>query len=797
MEQLIQDVRYGFRTFVRQPAFALTAVVALALGIGANTAVFSVVYAALLKPLPFAQPAQLIYLHDTYPAVPNASVSWPKFLALRDGNRTMASLAALTPASVNLTGRGDPVQLPVVRVSGDFFTVLGVGPHLGRLLNREDDVPNGGKAIALSYGLWQRRFAGDPKIVGQAIAIDGQPFTVAAVMPAAFNYPAGVEAWVPLALPAQFQGNNFLRVIGRMKPGTSLPQASDDLRAVTAAFNAPNKLTRDVQVHSLHDYLSARNRQMLLVLQGTVAFVLLIACANVANLLLARSVSRARELSIRAALGAGRIRLVRQLLTESLLLASAGGVIGVLLASWLLRLFLTLAPANFTGVQAVRIDTGVLLVTLGMAMITGVLFGLAPARHGFQVDPNDSLRDTGTRGATSAGSRGASRALVVAEIGLAMVLVIGAGLMVKSLLRLEAQDPGFRAEGVMTFQLTLPSAKYAAPAQIVQTVAAVVDEAGSIPGVAAAGAINMIPLTNFGMNGPFSIVGRPPFQGDRAPVIEYRVITRGYFAAMGIPIKRGADLTGTESAAGAPVVIINETMANQFWPGGNPVGERVQLAFDRPNVTREIVAVVGDARSAALNAVPVPETYVPHAQAPLPGMGFVIRTHGAEPAAILPAVRQRIAAMDPDLPIVRPQTLERVREIASGGTRLSSVLTSVFALLAALLASVGIYSLIAYSVAERTRELGIRVALGADRRAVVRLIVGEGLKLAVVGIAIGLAGSWMLTGTLRTMLYEVSPIDPGVIALTVAAVLLVTALASYVPARRALRVDPMVALRAH
>jgi putative ABC transport system permease protein len=316
-----------------------------------------------------------------------------------------------------------------------------VSPHLGRLLNRDDDAPNGGKVIALSYGLWQRRYGGDPRIVGQAITVDGEPFTVAAVMPPSFNYPAGVEAWVPLALPAKFQGNNFLRLIGRMKPGVSVQQAADDLHAVTAAYNQANKLLRDVKVYPLHDYLASRNRQMLLVLQGTVAFVLLIACANVANLLLARSVSRGRELSIRAAIGAGRFRLVRQMLTGSILLSLTGSVVGVLLASWLLRLFLALAPANFAGVQAIRIDTQILLVTLAIAMATGILFGLAPARHGFHVDPNDSLRDTGTRGATSAGARGASRLLVVAEIALAMILVIGAGLMVKSLIAVTDFDP--------------------------------------------------------------------------------------------------------------------------------------------------------------------------------------------------------------------------------------------------------------------------------------------------------------------------------------------------------------------
>jgi putative ABC transport system permease protein len=349
----------------------------------------------------------------------------------------------------------------------------------------------------------------------------------------------------------------------------------------------------------------------------------------------------------------------------------------------------------------------------------------------------------------------------------------------------------------MTFQVTLPATKYSTNEKAVAAIDRLATELRSIPGVSAAGGINMIPLTNFGMNGSVRIAGRPPFPKDgRAPVVEYRTITAGYFDAMGIPVKRGSDYTGAESAASPPVVIINETMANQFWPNGNPLGERIQLTWDPPDVTREIVGVAGDARSQSLSAAPALESYVPYAQGPLPGMGFVVRTQGLEPASILPAVRHRVNAIDPDLPIVRPQTLASVVEAASGGTRLSSVLTAVFALLAAALASLGIYSLIAYSVAERTRELGIRVALGADRRAVVRMIVGEGLRLAALGIAIGLVGSWLLTGTLRTLLFEVSPLDPAVLLATCAAVLAVTALASYVPARRALRVDPMVALRA-
>jgi predicted permease len=470
-------------------------------------------------------------------------------------------------------------------------------------------------------------------------------------------------------------------------------------------------------------------------------------------------------------------------------------MVGVLLASWLLRMFLALAPANFAGVQTIRLDTQVLVITLLTAVVTGILFGLAPARHGFHVDPNDSLRDTGARGATSAGGKGASRALVIAEIALAMILVIGAGLMVKSLLKLQSQDTGFRPGGLMTFQLTLPQSRYPKNEQIVQTYERILAEIGSIPGVQAAGAVNMLPLVNFGFNTGFGIVGRPPFTAkDRAPVLELRFVTPGYFSAMGMTVHRGRNVSDSDTAASTQVVVINTAMANRFWPNANPIGERLTFGPGTQN-ENEIVGVVGDVRDFGLSAVPVVEGYFPLAQAPTRAMGIVVRTELGDPAALLPAIRQRVAAIDANLPIVKPQSMVSVVEAAAGGTRLTSTLTAMFALLAGVLASVGIYSLIAYSVADRTRELGIRVALGADRGAVVRLIVGEGLVLAAVGLAIGLAGAWMLTGTLKSLLYEVSPLDPGVLVLTAVAVLAVTTLASYVPARRALRVDPMAALR--
>ena len=793
MEQLIQDLRYGLRTFIRQPGFALTAVLALALGIGANTAVFSVVYAVLLKPLPYPDPAALVYIHDTYPAVTFASVSAAKYVALRERNRTLESLGAQTPGSVTLTGRGEPEQVPATRITADLFRAFRIEPALGRWFSADEDMPNASPVIVLSHSLWQRRFGGDPKVIGQSITANAVATTVVGVMPPDFYTSA--QAWVPLGFGnAPAPGGNFLRLTGRMKPGVSVDQVQQDLSGVSAAFNRENGLQRDVKVWPLHEIIVTDNKRTLLVLQGAVVFVLLVACANVANLLLARSVGRERELAIRAAIGAGRGRLVRQLLTESLLLSILGGAVGVILASWLLRLFVAMAPAGFPRVSSIAIDTGILTFTLVVAMATGLIFGVAPARRGFRTDPNDSLRDTGARGATS-GNRGASRLLVVAEIAVALMLVIGAGLMVKSLLKLQSERTGFRADGLLTFELNLPAARYQPPAMAAFYQRAL-GEIRAIPGVQSAGAINYLPLANFGFNGNFAIEGQPPFPRDAAPVVEYRAVTPGYFGTMGIPVVRGQDFTDQDNAAGRPVVIINQTMAERYWPNGNPIGSRVQLTFDSSAVWREVVGVVGDVRSWRVNTRPVPESYVPHTQAPTAGMGLVVRLDGMNPAQVLPALRQRIAAIDSALPLVRIRPMTDIVSASTGETRLSSVLTSVFALVAALLASLGIYSLISYSVAQRSREIGIRVALGADRSSVVRMVVGEGLTLAAIGLVVGVAGAFLLTRTLRTLLYEVSPTDPSVLAMTCAGLLGVAALASVVPAVRALRVDPAIALRA-
>ncbi len=790
---MLQDLRFAIRMLVRTPAFTMAAVSTLALGIGANAAIFSVVYAVVLKPLPFERPEQLIYAHDSYPAIQFASVSWPKYLTLRDSNRTLATLGALaTSGAITLTGRGEPQQLSVTRVSGDFFDVFRTAALAGRTIRRDDDDVNAEPVVVLSYGAWQRVFGGDKAIVGQTIRADGRSRRVIGIMPAEGIYPSRTDGWIPLAVSPTAQNGNFLRLVGRMRDGVTLPRAAADLDALTVAFNKANGTRRDTKTYLLHDFLSQNNRQILWVLQGAVLAVLLVACANVANMLLARSVARRRELSIRAAIGASAGRLVRQLLTESVMLAALGGTAGVLLAGWLIRVFVAIAPTGFAGVQPIRVDATVLTFAATVAIATGLIFGVAPARGGLHADANESLREGATRGATGS-TLTAGRMLVVAEIGLAIMLALGAGLMVKSLLRLQAQDGGFAPEHLLTFQVSLPAARYDAD-QTRQMIHAIVDAVQTSPGVTSAGAINFIPLANFGFNGPFSIVGREPFPPDRQPAVEYRMVTPGYFETMRIPLRRGALFTAHEDERDRPVVIINETMARQFWPNKDPIGARVQLGMDVGNVTREVIGVVADVRSRTLDFPPVPESYVPHAQVPSSSMGVAVRAEG-DAVALLPSLRERISRLDPDLPIVRPQTMEAVMTASSGPMRLSSTLTTLFAVVAGLLACLGIYGLVSYAVAQRTREIGIRIALGADPRSVLRLVVGDGLKLAAGGVVLGAVGTWMLTSTIRSLLYEVSPNDPTVLAATCGGAFVLAALASLVPAIRVMRVDPSVALR--
>lgn len=793
MSSVLQDLRYGARGFLRQPGFTVTAVLALALGIGANTAVFSVVHAVLLRPLPYPNPDRLLFIHDTFPAVQSASVSFAKLKVLEGRTQTLSALGGMTPAGLTLTGSGDPEQISATRVSADFMPAIGVQPLLGRWFTDEEDLPNGPQSIIISYGLWQRRFGGDPGVLNTRIQVSGVSRTIVGIMPDGMGYPSTTAAWVPLAMaPNTPPGGNFLRLIGRMKDGVTIETVRQELTAISDDYNRQHGFERDVLVRPLYEAQVGGNRRMLLVLQGAVAFVLLVACANVANLLLARSVARRRELAIRSAIGAGRARIFRQVLTESLMLSAAGGILGVLLASWLMRLFLSFSP-NLPRVQTISVDSNVLLFTVAVATLTGILFGLAPARHGFNADPNESLRGGGTRSATG-GAKGVSRTLVTAEVALALVLVIGAGLLVKSLVRMQSESAGYRTDDIFTFDVSLPPAKYDSRAASGFYVR-LLDELRALPGVQSAAAINYVPTTNWGFNGPFSIVGKPPFDPGTAPIAEYRTVTPGYFATMSIPVHRGQEFTEAHDAGDRPVAIINEVMATRYFQGMDPIGARIQIGGNS-NVTYEVIGVVGNVRDATLDRAPVPTVFGPHAQNPANAMGVVIRlAEGLGLESVVTGVRQRLASIDPDLPLIRPQMLATSVEATTGNSRMISVMTSVFAFLGAILASIGIYSLIAYSVAQRTKEIGIRLALGASRPAVVKMIVTEGLTLAAGGVALGLVAAFFLTQTLQSLLYEVTPTDPGVLAGTCAGVFGVALIASIVPALRALGVDPMVALR--
>ena len=790
----IQDVRHALRLFIRQPAFALTAVLALALGIGANTAVFSVVYSVLLKPYPFPDSRALIFVYDSYAVAPNAPMSHAKYIALRDGNRTLAGIGAMTQAAITLTD-GEPEQVFASRVSAEYLQVLGMPAARGRWFSPDEDRAGAPPVILLSHALWTRRFASAPDIVGRTINVDGQPRTVVGVMPRDFGVLSLAEAWLPLSVdPANASVSN-LRLIGRLKDGARIEQASQDLAALSASFNQATGADRAVVVRPLLDMAVSDDRARLLMLQATVVFVLLVACANVANLLLARSVTRQREFAIRSALGAGRSRIVRQLLTESTVLAVAGAAAGMLLAGWLVRLFVSLAPPTFVRRGFIAIDGTVLMATGVAAVVTGLVFGLAPALRARRLNPNEALQSVGGRASTGSHVRAASRLLVVAEMTMALTLVVGAGLLLKGLVQLQRVDPGFEAAGVMTFELSLPARRYAEE-RVRDFYAALLNDVRSLPGVAEVGAISALPLAPFGGGStPVRVDGEAAAPANR-PLAQLRSVAPGYFETLRVPIVRGQAIGTTHSAGDSPVVVINRRMAELLFAGRDPLGQRVLIGSGPAARWREVIGIAGDVRSAGLDDPAPMQAFVPHAQLPVASMAVAFRTAGGDPAALMPVIARRVHALDKALPLIRPRSMGDIVDAALGNSRLAAVLMGVFALLAATLAVVGIYSLMSYSVAQRVREIGIRVAIGATRGAVLRMVLGEGLLLAAAGVILGTAGGLVLARSLGSMLYGVSPVDPQILVSSACGVLVVAAAACYIPARRALRIDPIVALRA-
>ena len=802
---LWQDLRYGLRTLRKSPGFTVVAVLALALGIGADSAIFSVVNTVLLRPLPYQDPDRLVMVWEdaTKAGYPRNTPAPANYIDWREQNQVFEGMAAIANISFNLTGDGEPERIDGRRVSASLFPLLGVEPHLGRVFLPEEDQPGANRAVIMSYGLWQRRFGSDPDITGKQLTLNGESFTVVGVMPPHFQFPSREdELWIPIAFgpnESATRGGHYLEVIARLKHGVTLQQAQAEMNTIAARLQQqyPESNT-DVgaTVISLHEQLVGDIKPALLVLLGAVGFVLLIACANVANLLLARAAVRQKEIALRIALGASRARLIRQFLTESLLLAAIGGVVGMLLALWGVNLLKAFIPENISQVKAITIDAYVLGFTLLVSLLTGLIFGLAPATQASNFNLNETLKEGGRD--TAAGSRGKRlrSLLVIAEVAVSLVLLIGAGLLINSFLRLRSVDPGFRADNLLTMRIVLPRLKYPEQPQRTAFYAELLSRVEALPGVQAAAVTNWIPLVSQGDSVGFSIEGRPEPAAGQIPIAVTRVISPHYFSTMGIQLLQGRQFNEQDRADTPRTVVINETMARRYWPGEDPLGKRITTGSPAdPASWRTIVGVAQDVRQFQLNADPRPQIYLPYEQPVFfQPTNLVIRT-GIEPLSLAATVRRTVWEIDRDQPVSNVRTMEDVLSESIARQRFSMLLLGIFAALALALAAVGLYGLMSYAVAQRTREIGIRMALGAQARDVLRLVVAQGLKLVLVGVVIGLVVAYMLTRLMSSLLFGVSATDPTTFIAISLMLLCVAVLASYIPARRATKVDPLVALR--
>ncbi|MBI3664923.1 MAG: ABC transporter permease [Acidobacteria bacterium] len=801
---MLQDLRYAFRMLLKSSGFTAVAVLTLALGIGANSAIFSVVTGVLLKPLAYHEPSRLVMVfeHNQFSARDNASPA--NFLDWREQNKAFVDLAATARRGYVLTsveGRSAAAErLQGAAVSASLFPMLGVSPVRGRNFLPEDDRPEANRAVILSYRLWQRSFGADPDLIGKALTLDGEKYTVVGVMPAAFQFPdKDVELWMPIEREIPYRdmhwrGSHYLSVVGRLKPDVLVEQARDEMTSIALHIKEahPDELTpASVSVVPLQEYVVGEARRALMVLLGAVAFVLLIACVNVANLLLARATARAREIAIRSALGAGRRRLVRQLLTESVLLSLAGGILGVILAQWGTDALIALGPDTIPRASEVRVDGWVLAFTLAVSVLTGLLFGIVPALAASKTDVHESLKEGGR---TSAGGGRLRSSLVVAEIALSLVLMIGAGLLVASFGRLLGVDPGIHPDNVLTLRLALADPPYDNRAVFLAFYRRVQERLKTLPGVEAAAAINSLPLTPRDFANTFSIPGRPPLLPGEFLSAEMRWVSPDYFRVMGIPLLKGRTITDRDTEETPRVVVISETMARRWWPNEDPLGKRISIAYGGEFVP-EIVGVAGDVRN-GLDLEPLPYMYVAYTQLPRDEMYLVARFSGTLNAATLAGmVRREVQALDKDIAVYRVRTMEQVLAVSVGERRFHMLLLGVFASLAMALAAVGIYGVTAYGITQRTREIGLRMALGARRRNVVGMLIGQAMTLAGAGVALGLAGAFALTRFMSGLLFGVTATDPQTFALVSLLLAAVVLAASYIPARRAAQLDPMAALR--
>ncbi len=793
----------------KNPGFAAVAMLTLALGIGANTAIFSVVNAVLLRPLPYRDSYQLLAISQTDRAsgTTGVPVSFTKFTEIRERNKSLASVAAFYPYTPSLVSEREPELVNGMRISEDFFRALGIAPLLGRSFLPEEETLGGNDVVILSDSFWHNHFAADPGLLGKTLSLDGKSVTVVGILPASFHFPLQFPepgVWLPRVSEPNFltpqqihSGAGYLSVIARLRPGETLSRAQAELSAIDGRYREQfgsyvDATKYSLSATSLEEGLVGPLRASLLVLLAAVGFVLLIACANVANLLLARATSRDREIGIRKALGATRSRLVRQLLSESLLLALGGGALGIFLASTLMPALRALSPGTVPRLAEARIDASVLLFSVLLCALTGVLFGLMPSLQAAGKELQETLKE-GSRGSSQGGHRARFRAfLVVAEIGMALVLMTCAGLLIKSFARLMRVNPGLSANNVMTFPLTLPPVRYPQAQQQEAFYRQLLERVKTIPGVQAAGATSYLPLSGSARFGFFCPEGHACLGIGKDPIIAMRQVSTGYFDTVRTPLLRGRVFTEKDVAGGLPVVVINQTTATRYWPGQDPIGKH--LANSRDGAQREIVGVVADVKFGGLNAANTEEMYLPMAQAPWPTMTLVVRS-SANPQPLVTAVRAKIADSDPDLPVTGILSMDEVVSTSVAQPRIIMQFVGVFAGFALLLAAIGIYGVMSYTVTARKQEMGIRVALGARPADILRLVVGQGMRMTLIGVSVGVVISLGLTRLLASLLFGVQATDPLVFGAATLVLAGAAFVACYIPARRATRVDPIVVLR--
>ena len=803
MDTLLQDLRFALRMLMKNPGFTAVAAITLTIGIGANTAIFSVVNAVLLRPLPYRDPARLMLVNESSKQVPDMSVSYPNFLDWRERNHVFEKTTALQPSQATLTGLERPERLGCWNVSADFLATLGTSPRLGRDFTAQDDRAGAEPVAIVTDRLWRTRFGGDPGLVGRPLTLDGRSVVVVGVLPADFRvyYPEG-DLFLPLGLNAdrmQDRDNHpGIYVVGRLRAGATIETARADMDGIARVLEQQYPKTNTgnrVRMKPLADDVVGTIRPALVVLAVAVGFVLLIACANVANLLLARASTREKEIAIRRALGASRARVLRQVLTESTLLSLLGGGLGLLLATWLTDVLLSLVPATLPRLDEVRLDGAVLGFSLGLSLLTGLVFGIAPAWQASRSGLLEPLKEA-TRGSSSGRAQHRFRSvLVMGEIALALVLLTGAGLMARSFLSLSRVDPGFRPDDILSAQLVLPRVKYPESARILVFADKLLPAVEALPGVVSVGTVNPLPLTGEGWQNNFWVESRPiPTLGE-VPNSDYHVVGGDYFGTMGIPLLRGRLFDAGDREDTTPVALVNETMARRYWPHGDAVGQRMRTGpQEDPNPWLTIVGVVGDVRQYGLDQELKTQFYRPQRQMPLRSMSLVVRT-AADPAGLAAPLRGAVLSVDSDQPVYNVRTMASLLSDASAPRRLSLLLLGAFAATAVLLAGVGIYGVLAYSVTQRTHEIGIRMALGARRGDVLFMIFRQGLRMVLIGAALGVAAAFGLTRLMASLLFGVSPTDPATLAMVSAVLVGVALLACLVPARRASGVDPMIALR--